>query len=242
MARNDRYVDGVRRRARRCAALLALLVTGGARVAGAQEEGASRGACILLAIIESTPAVAEWSWWLSGGGGATLGGASAGGLGVLGVGSEMTTGLASFGSEGMYGGPMELRWGPWFGVLTDLDGARGEGGLLLSVGQVRHARWGTYALRLGGGLGDDRLGRAPHLALTLTGGVRHVEGRISERGACDPPAAPAPSALASGLRLFATARAGLGDERAWQLTFGVELEPSFLLPPHSLSKWIGVHR
>ncbi|WP_438022669.1 hypothetical protein [Sorangium sp. So ce233] len=186
--------------------------------------------------------MAEWSWWLAGGGGAMLGGASGGGLGVLGVGSEMTTGLTSFGSEAMYGGPVELRWGPWFGVLTDLDGARGEAGLLLSMGQVRHARWGTYALRLGGGLGDDRLGLTPHLALTLTAGVRHVEGRISERGACDPPATPAPSAFASGLRLFATTRAGLGDERAWQLTFGVELEPSFLLPPHSLSKWIGVHR
>ncbi|MGK3987268.1 hypothetical protein WME99_29775 [Sorangium sp. So ce136] len=244
MAWSDSGADGVRRRARLFAALLGLLAVGRARAAGAQEGVASRarGACIRLAVIDSTPAVAEWSWWLAGGGGATFGGASEGGLGVLGVGSEMTTGFATFGSGAMYGGPVELRWGPWFGAFTDLEGARGEGGLLLSVGQVRHARWGTYALRLGGGLGDDRLGLASHLAMTLTGGVRSVAGRTSERGACDPPSAPGPSAFATGLRFFGTARAGLGDEPAWQLTFGIELEPTFLLPPHSFSKWIGAHR
>lgn len=229
-----------------CARLGALgalfAVAAAARPAEAQEvlPRGPGGACIDIAILEAVPAVAEWSWWLASGGGTVLGGGAPGGLGIFGIGSEMTAGLALLGSAERYGGPVELRWGPWMSAVTDFTGARSEGGLLLSIGQTRHARWGTFALRLGGGLGDDSLGPAPHVTVTLTGGVRYVKERSAPRGACDPPAPPKPTALASGLRIFATARAAMSEERPWQLTFGVELEPSFLLPPHSLKKWGGV--
>lgn len=199
-----------------------------------------QGDCIALLMRDAIPAVAEASWWLMAGGGVRLPGDGArDGLAVFGAGAEVTAGLAQRGPQAMYGGPVELRWGPWVSVLTDLHGARSEGGLLLSAGQVRHARWGTYALRLGGGLGEDGLGLSPHLVATLTGGVRYVKARYSERGACEPPKPPQADAFASGVRLFASARAALAPEHPWQLTFGIEIEPTFLLPPYSLTRWGG---
>jgi hypothetical protein len=196
-------------------------------------------ACITLLIREGVPAVSETSWWLSGGGGLRPVESTGDAVGVFGAGAEVTVGLTTFGSSRRYGGAMELRWGPWTSLFTDIDGARAEGGLLLSLGQVRHAQWGTYALRIGGGFGDDGLGLAPHVVATVTGGVRHVKARYQDRGACDPPAKPKPDAFASGVRLFATSRAALEGDSVWQLTFGIELEPTFLFPPHSLGKWIG---
>lgn len=200
-------------------------------------------ACIAILIRDAVPAVAEPSFWIAGGGGVHFrdGDGARDGLGILGVGGEVTAGLATLGSDGKRGNPVELRWGPWTSLVTDFTGARAEGGLLLSVGQVRHARWGTYALRVGGGLGDDGLGLAPHVVATLTYGVRYVEGRYSDRGACDPPANPQPSAFASGVRVFGSARAALAGEGGFQLTFGLELEPTFFFPPYSLGKWIGRH-
>jgi hypothetical protein len=195
--------------------------------------------CILLLVHDTVPAAAETSWWLTGGGGVRLADGGSDGLGILGAGAEVTVGLTTFGSPRRYGGPVELRWGPWAGGLTDLGGVRVEGGLLMSVGQVRHAQWGTYALRIGGGFGDDGLGLAPHAVVTLTGGVRYVGARFHPRGACDPPAAQEPDAFATGARLFGSARAALEGEGLWQLTFGIELEPTFFFPPYSLGKWIG---
>jgi hypothetical protein len=196
--------------------------------------------CILLLIREAVPARAEWSWWLSGGGGALwrLGKDSLR-LGVAGAGAEVSFALAQLGKQHRYGGPVELRWGQWAMGSSDFHGGRGEVGLLMSVGQVAHAQWGTYALRLGGGYGDDTLGRRPHVVATFTGGVRYVADRYHDRGACDPPARAKDSAFASGARLFATARSTLDTDRAWQLTFGVEIEPSWFFPPYSLHKWIG---
>lgn len=195
--------------------------------------------CILTLVHDTVPAVAETSWWLTGGGGVLLTEGASDSLGIFGAGAEVTAGLTTFGSKGRYGGPVELRWGPWASVLTDLDGVRAEGGILMSVGQVRHAQWGTYALRLGGGLGEDGLGPASHAVVTLTGGVRHVAARYSPRGACDPHTVQKPTAFASGARLFGSARAAIEGEGLWQLTFGIELEPTFLFPPYSLGKWIG---
>src|SRR5687767_14963918 len=90
-------------RPRFCARLGALgaliAVTAAARSAGAQDiyPREPGGACIDLLIIDTVPAVAEWSWWIAGGGGIAIGGGAPGGVGILGVGSEMTTGLALLG-------------------------------------------------------------------------------------------------------------------------------------------------
>lgn len=232
-----------RRRSAAAPLLTCLALLSAPLLAEAQEveRRGSAGGCIALLIRDVIPAVAEPSFWISGGGGVRFRDGARDGLGILGAGAEVTAGLATLGSEHRYGGPFELRWGPWTNVVTDLSGARAEGGLLLSVGQVKHAQWGTYALRVGGGIGDDGLGLSPHVVATLTGGVRYVEGRYSFRGACDPTARPEPSAFASGVRVFGSARAALTGEGGFQLTFGLELEPTFFFPPYSLRKWIGAH-
>ncbi|UQA57234.1 hypothetical protein [Polyangium aurulentum] len=222
--------------------LLASLLAFAPRAARAQERAGGRP-CIRLLLIESTPANLEWTWWLAGGGGVQGGGgAPSVSIPSLGIGTEATAGLAQIGSPSRYGGPFELRWGPWWGLTTDLEGMRGEGGLTMSFGQVEHAQWGTYALRIGGGFGDDGLGPAPHLVATLTGGVRYAPARHSERGACDPDPQPKGIAFVTGVRLFASARTALAPQNPWQITFGLEFEPTFFLPPYSLRKLAGVSR
>lgn len=210
--------------------------------ASAEERGRpGRRDCVLrVAIADVVPAHVEGSWWLAGGGGFVDLPGERRGLGLIGAGTEWTFGLAQIGSLRQYGGPFELRWGPWAMGYTDFSGGRGEGGLLLSVGQVRHAQWGTYALRIGGGYGDDTLGAHPHLVATLTGGMRYVPAR--DRGVtslCSRPTPPETFAFASGMRLFATMRSTLRDDHVVQFTFGLELEPTFLFPPYSLGKLFG---
>ncbi len=194
--------------------------------------------CIAVLLLDATPANLEWSYWLTGGGGLNVG-APSNRFGVIGGGVEATTQLTEIGTGRRYGGAFELRGGPWWGITSDLQGARAEGGYVFSVGQVAHAQWGTYAVRIGGGLGDDSLGLSPHFVATITGGIRSVPGRYTERGACDVPPKPKESALAENVRLFATARTTFADAAPWQLTFGIELSPTFFLPPYSLRKWIG---
>lgn len=195
-------------------------------------------ACIALLLRDSTPADLEWSYWIAGGGGYRFGDDGKTSLGVLGVGTEATAQVATF-SPNRYGGAFEFRTGPWWGVVSDFSGMRAEGGMLLSFGQVSHAQWGTYALRLGGGMGDDGLGLSPHVVATVTGGIRYAGARYTERGACDPKPTPKEVSFVSNVRLFATARATIEADRPWQLTFGLELDPTFFLPPYSLGKWIG---
>jgi hypothetical protein len=195
-------------------------------------------ACIAILLRESTPASLEWSYWIAGGGGLDSTG-SGDRFGVLGAGIEATTGIAQLGRKYQYGGPFEFRGGPWWNITSDFSGVRAEGGYVLSFGQVYHAQWGTYALRIGGGIGDDSLGLSPHFVATLTGGVRLASERYSARGACDPKPTPKALGMADNVRLFATARSTLADGAPWQFTFGVELSPTFFLPPYSLGKWIG---
>jgi hypothetical protein len=50
---------------------------------------------------------------------------------------------------------------------------------------------------------------------------------------------PKERAFASGVRLFATARSAFVADRGVQITAGLEIEPTFFLPPYPLGKWIG---
>lgn len=195
-------------------------------------------ACIALLLIDAIPANLEWTYWVTGGGGLDSTG-SKDRFGVLGAGMESTTGLFQVGGSHRYGGAFEFRGGPWWNFVSDFQGMRGEGGYVLSFGQTSHAQWGTYSVRVGGGLGDDRLGLSPHFVVTLTGGIRAAMERYSERGACDPKPSPKPLSRADTFRLFATARSTLAEGAPWQFTFGVEFSPTFFLPPYSLGKWIG---
>lgn len=213
-----------------------------AKEAAAQEVAIDQPmrACIALLLIDAIPANLEWTYWVTAGGGLDSTGSKER-FGVLGAGIEVTSNVAVVGTRPQYGGAYEFRGGPWWNIVSDFHGMRAEGGYVLSFGQISHAQWGTYAVRIGGGLGDDRLGLSPHFVVTLTGGIRAASERFHERGACDPKASPAALGRADTFRLFATARSTLAESAPWQFTFGVEFSPSFFLPPYSLGKWIGAH-
>lgn len=211
-----------------------------AREAHAQEVAvqAPVTACIDLLLLDAIPANLEWTYWVTGGGGFHSDRTNER-FGVLGFGMESTSSIFETSRKYQYGGPYEFRGGSWWNMTSDMSGMRAEGGFLFSFGQVNHAQWGTYAVRVGGGMGDDRLGLSPHFVLTLTGGIRSALGRYHERGACDPEPAPKAIDRADTFRLFATTRSTLAKDAPWQFTFGVEFSPSFFLPPYGLGKWIG---
>ncbi len=220
--------------------VLATSAFGPFREAQAQEIDMQGGiiACPAILLIDTIPANLEWTYWVTGGGGFDTERTKER-FGVLGLGMESTTAFFEAGDKYQYGGPYEFRGGPWWNLVSDLNGMRAEGGFLLSFGQIRHAQWGTYTVRVGGGMGDDRMGLSPHFVVTLTGGIRSALGRYHERGACDPKPGPKAIDRADTFRLFATTRSTLANDAPWQFTFGVEFSPSFFLPPYSLGKWIG---
>lgn len=195
-------------------------------------------ACIALLLMDTVPANLEWTYWVTAGGGLDSTGSKER-FGILGAGIEATTAIAAVAKRHQYGGAYEFRGGPWWSVNSDFRGTRAEGGYVLSFGQIAHAQWGTYSVRVGGGLGEDRLGLSPHFVVTLTGGIRSAMERYHERGACDPKPTPAALGRADTFRLFATARSTLAEGAPWQFTFGVEFSPSFFLPPYTMGKWIG---
>jgi hypothetical protein len=148
----------------------------------------------------------------------------------LNAGLDTTAAVAGFG--GGYGGPWEVRVGPWLAFEHPLDrGASGEGGLTMIFTQAHHASWGTFALRVGAGHGADF---ETHVVATLWGGVRYVPMRANEtpRG---------PIAKATGVRIVATVRSVITPVETTALVFGVEFEPEYFLPPYSLFKWGGKH-
>ncbi len=157
------------------------------------------------------------------------------------AGLDVTTAVTFFG--GGYGGPWEIRLGPWGAFEIPGDrGAFGEGGLTLVLTEQRHASFGTYGIRIGGGYGGDR---EPSFSVTLFGGVRYVPARSGREGS-------GPAGVienATGLRLVLTARrfferqvrVPFGEQETGVILFGVEFEPSFLLPPYAPEKWGGAH-
>jgi hypothetical protein len=206
---------------------------------GTDDDPTNEEGCISILVIDALPALAEWTWWIGVGGGAReVGIPGERGLVALRLGGAVTFPLASVG-EPSYGGPVHLRWGPWIQAETAFDGVLGEGGLELHLGQERHARWGTFGVRVGAGYGIDETGTAPHAALTLYWGVHSVPDRYWPRGACDPPRPRATHAFATGFRIFATGRLLFEDARGYALIAGIEIEPTYLFPPISLAKLIG---
>lgn len=198
--------------------------------------------CIDIAYRDVSPATFELSPALDVGVAARSSEASTRGRFSLGAVVEGTFRLTNWDGQRRGGGDaFEVRAGPWLGFETPLDVVRGEGGLAMTFGQIQHARWGTFGLRLGAGRGSDA---ENHVVGTLTWGVRYVPGRIHpEYGACSAPSEPRAFALVSGARLFATLRESLapsfGDR--YEIVAGIEFEPSFFLPPYSGAKWIGFH-
>lgn len=209
---------------------------------------AQEAACADVGLSFARPALAEWSDWIGVGGGiARIGQPDHSAVFALRVGGGVDFSIARIGSEQRYGGPVEVRSGPWLGAETTFRTSTLEGGLMLDFGQTAHARWGTFALRVGGGvqLQDERW--APAGSVTLSWGVRSVLGRYSDGGGCvrangrteivEPGVPRRSHAHASGIRIFGTGRLD-GDGHA-MLVFGVEIEPTFVLPPYSGGRFIG---
>lgn len=213
-----------------------------AGTARAQERG-----CAGVGLSVAKPAVVEWTWWLGVGGGlGDLRGDDDPDL-ALRAGAALDLSIARLGDPHGYGGQVEVRAGPWLGAETLLDTHFVEGGTTIDLGQTYHAQWGTFGLRLGAGGALREDSWSPAGSVTLTWGVRSVLARYRDGGACvgrdgelwgvDTGPPPDAFALASGIRLFATGR--LTTDGYATLIFGIEIEPTFLFPPYSLSRFGG---
>lgn len=148
----------------------------------------------------------------------------------LNAGLDVTADVWIFGSP--YGGPIEVRMGPYAALQIPTDRkASGEGGLTMIFTQVQHASFGSYGLRFGAAYGGDR---ETDLVATLWGGVRFVPERSGQGSG-------GTFAKATGVRIVATYRETIEPVKATALVFGVEFEPDYFLPPYSLYKWGGKH-
>lgn len=204
--------------------------------------------CPDILIGYARPASLEWTYWLGvGGGWHALGRTSEHAVVDLRIGGGFDASVARLGAERQYGGPVELRLGPWIQGSTDIDNTIAEGGFMFDVGQTSHARWGTFGVRIGAGATFDSHGarqvRSAGSA-TLTWGIRYAPGRYSDGGACADEQglnAGTPTAdhgFVTGIRLFGTLR--VDETSTYSLVFGVEFEPWFFFPPYrSMARWIG---
>jgi hypothetical protein len=192
------------------------------------------------------PASVEWSSWLAGGGGVLHRAGGGNGAWTFGVGMEATAGLWTFSSgtpERPHAGTLrsgdrfQLRGGPWASAVTDGKGIRGEGGVLVLYSVDRKSPWIVPAVRLGAGWGNDQLGKVAHLVTVFTLGPRSAPDRWRRSTVESEPEAPL--AFVSGFRTFVMMRAAFAGDAPYQLTFGIELEPTFLLPPYSWRKFFG---
>lgn len=215
---------------------LALIVAGTAS-ASAQEivlTGPLKGAPTLGLLHEATPSVWEWAYWASQGTDSrTL-------KPIFGIGAEVTTGILTY--SGFPSGPYgkrrdlaELRLGSWFAGNAELGGSVLEGGLKLHLGAIYHASFGTWDLRAGFGYGTLAAERVPLWSVTAAYGIRRASvTRYSKRGRSDPSPLPRAISLASTARLFVTYRRSLRGEPDSHVVIGVEMSPSFFLPPYTL--------
>jgi hypothetical protein len=184
----------------------------------------------------TSPATVEWTYWTWGGASwvtRASEGLSAGA--AVGVGTEATVSVLrypGFPSSPTYGranGDAEVRAGAWLLAGTRAAGAFAEGGLKVHLGAVYHASWGTFDLRVGAGYGAFGPDRADHASISFVYGIRSVVERYQWGVGPLPP--PPSVAEASVARLFATYRHSIDRPNVSELVIGVELSPTFFLPP-----------
>jgi hypothetical protein len=179
-------------------------------------------------VAQADPAPVEWTFWLGPGAGIASQ-PQDGNESVYGfrIGAGVDFELAQFANPLRYGGKFEIRWGPWLIAETRSDTHYVHGGLAIDFGQTRHAQFGTFTLRAGGGIDIDG---DPLASLTFLGGVRYVpDRRHSNRKV----------ARASGGRVFGMITSDGNGGRS--LLFGIEFEPTWVLPPYSIYKLGGVN-
>ncbi len=181
------------------------------------------------------PAELECSAWLGVGGGSRLVGNELFTFAEVSAGVEGTAQVATFGPAAQYGGAYELRLGPWAAVALASPAALAEAGFELTFTQLAHAPFGTFDVRAGGGAGSFESPWAPHFVVTATGGVRSFPDRYRS----SPGGTPTVLAFGSVLRLFLTTRVRMESVSPWEISAGIELEPTFLAPPYSWRRLAG---
>jgi hypothetical protein len=194
--------------------------------------------------VGSVPAQLEWTYWASGGLVVTDSARSSNSnMGALAaIGGELTFEILRYDGfpSGWYGGDKgdaELRLGPWVSAATRASGGLVEGGVKLHLGGIFHASFGTWDLRIGGGHAAYEDSPAPHMTGTFAYGVRSALARYPrDRRETWSDRLPQPKLIAeaSVARLFVTYRLAFDLAETRELVFGVELSPTFLLPPHTL--------
>lgn len=184
------------------------------------------------------PAVAECTAWMGAGGGTRLVGSELFTIGEVNAGAEMTFQTVTFGPKAAYGGLYEIRMGPWLQAAFASREALAEAGAKVSFTQLSHAPFGTYDIRFGAGAGSTETPWPFHVVVTATGGVRSFPNRYRQTGVT-----PTGLAFGSVLRVFLTTRirtpAPAPWQSPWEITAGIELEPSFLAPPYSWQRLAG---
>lgn len=202
------------------------------------------------------PALAETTTWVLAGGGwesgrSPRGERSSSSLAIVGIGAETTFGSVltyrGFPAGPYYSdGRAELRMGFWSVAGTRLEGARAlvESGLKAQLVPIGHggANWGSFDVRLGAGYGWLDTGRAGYFVATLTAGPRSFLQRHGQCGVGPHGFSNEPKAHGYGsiLRPFLTIRRALDPDAAVQITLGIELSPTFLMPPYGWSRaWGG---
>jgi hypothetical protein len=204
--------------------------------------------CPDIGLSRSAPATAEVAtfgslgashdgstWSVAGGGGTELT-----------FGGKLWRGFPSgpYGKENSFA---ELRAGPWFQAIVRAHGVVYEVGPKVHLGATYHASWGTFDVRPAIGTGEFATGRSALTSLTLAYGVHSEPGRYYTGGACvgpnglwgvTPEEKPKAFGLASVLNVFGTYRRAT-DLPAWEVVVGIEVSPTWALPPYSWSRLIG---
>lgn len=168
---------------------------------------------------------AEISAWLGAGGGARRAPDGVDALYEFVFGVDMTYRLW------LIGGEYEFRLGPFFNTAVGEGMAIGETGLELTFSEDGHAQWGTFDVRAGGGNGLVFGELVPHWVVTASGGIRSFGNRFDDSKDL--------VSFGSVFRAYGTLRLRPDSGYPVDVSFGIEVEPSFLLPPYSLMKLIG---
>ncbi len=217
-----------------------LLGTISPRIAAAHECDAARGPleiCPCDRYGNAIPRIAESTTWVFAGGGLEERRGFSPSPAILGIGAEVTIGplarYRGFPSSAWDPGDAEVRAGVWAVGATHFDGRTlVEGGVKAHLGAINTAEWGTFDVRLGAGYGAFDAKKSPFFVTTFTWGVRSFQQRY---GLCGPGSHNLPKAHGYGsvIRAFVTLRRATNAEPNVEFTVGIELSPTFLLPPYS---------
>jgi hypothetical protein len=179
----------------------------------------SPSAVELVLPVDERPTPFEIAGWLHAGGGLGRRGGGTDAIASLGGGAEGTFRLGSA-ADCTLDRPCtgwRTRLGPWIGVDSSIDRARGEAGATFSLAGPRAVSWSAFGLRAGVGRGTSG---TTHAVAQISWGTRFVPMRrtyVYESVPCRAVIAPT-----SGLRLFVAARRELDANESFDFTIGLE--------------------